>query len=644
MESNPKKSKALIITIIILILLLIVGYLIFKNAGKSSSNNFVSRIFSSLSPSSNTKKETVQAGEDINKGDSVSKAGMTDDGKIVVVKARNGSAVLGIANENIGNGNFGEIIIESGGINNFLNSFADFINGLYTGNTGNITITPGTGGDIIPVTITKECSDEVDNDGDGKIDIDDPECHLDGNLENEYLPDHNSEAEAEIGGETNETGIDLITKSLSVINPTQATPIYISATIRNEGNTSTGKEFQSLILIKKPNVSIEEESTSKNILSFLGIKKLTNKVKNLIGVNKINAENVVEIAINTPEIKGHTGYVISTYYTFEQIGTYSVMACADKKTQNDTGTIEELNENNNCTDWYDVSITNSLPPPEPPYTQTECEDQIDNDADGGIDEQDPNCHLNGDINDTYMPSYPSEKYNDQPEPNKCLSIEQNPLTFTDEEKAQLEALLRRFYLVAPTLKSEADIENTYAEISRYEENIKSTQRLIDQCYSEVNSSTWWSHFYRRGNPWYSKETGGRYAYSAPADDNGSIGHAYTNYNLIGATVGQSNSGWDATGSLACAPVSGYYYGEGVKIRGYYNVSNLYVKTEQAVDCFTEYNKQPWLKNPIKCYGVGNNNDVFDDGTNHSDIPLSVAGCKWKDGVDLLQVELLLNIW
>ena len=136
MENKPKRSKALIITIILVLALLLIGYLLFKNVKNSSSTNFFSRIFSSLSPSSNKKTEKVQAGEDINKGDNVSKAGTASDGSTVVVKARNGSTILGVANENIENGGFGEIIVSSSGMNNFFDSFSGFLNDLFGGNSG----------------------------------------------------------------------------------------------------------------------------------------------------------------------------------------------------------------------------------------------------------------------------------------------------------------------------------------------------------------------------------------------------------------------------------------------------------------------------------------------------------------------------
>ncbi len=51
----------------------------------------------------------------------------------------------------------------------------------------------GGGGIVLPL-----CSDTIDNDVDGLIDTLDPNCHLDGNLQSEYVPTHNSETTSPI--------------------------------------------------------------------------------------------------------------------------------------------------------------------------------------------------------------------------------------------------------------------------------------------------------------------------------------------------------------------------------------------------------------------------------------------------------------
>lgn len=59
-------------------------------------------------------------------------------------------------------------------------------NGTRTGSVYVFVNTTGTG-------YTPQCSDTLDNDKDGKIDILDPNCHVDGDLNKEYVPTHYSE-------------------------------------------------------------------------------------------------------------------------------------------------------------------------------------------------------------------------------------------------------------------------------------------------------------------------------------------------------------------------------------------------------------------------------------------------------------------
>lgn len=51
----------------------------------------------------------------------------------------------------------------------------------------------------------------------------------------------------------------------------------------------------------------------------------------------------------------------SPYYTFTSTGRYSIRICADKSSRNDLGTIDELNEDNNCSGWTNVIVNPSGP-------------------------------------------------------------------------------------------------------------------------------------------------------------------------------------------------------------------------------------------------------------------------------------------
>jgi hypothetical protein len=77
------------------------------------------------------------------------------------------------------------------------------------------------------------------------------------------------------------------------------------------------------------------------------------------------------------------------------------------------------------------------------------------------------------------------------EVNKCAIFDQYPLEFNDDEKAQLAELLRKFYLLAPTLKTEDDLNLVYSEIERYKELIAQTKELTKQCYLESAAKQDW---------------------------------------------------------------------------------------------------------------------------------------------------------
>jgi hypothetical protein len=67
---------------------------------------------------------------------------------------------------------------------------------------------------------------------------------------------------------------------------------------------------------------------------------------------------------NMTALAGGASDISSTSYTFPSAGTYSMRACADKKTAGDTGVIVETNEGNNCGAWADVVVTPpALQPP-----------------------------------------------------------------------------------------------------------------------------------------------------------------------------------------------------------------------------------------------------------------------------------------
>jgi len=437
MENKSKKSKALIITIIAIILLLIIGYFLFKNKDNLfAPSSRMNKIFSSLSPSDNKEKVIAQAGEDIKKGDSLSTSGTNANGEPIVVKAGNNSSVFGFANEDILNGNRGEITINPGGSNNFWDSFSDFLNSIFSPNEGVTTPTtisgwvydpnggPNGGGEWVPLAggettptggwtydptnggnwiydpngvggwvydpnggpnggggyippgggwttppggggelppgggWTPQCSDTKDNDGDGHKDDRDPNCVFNG----EYVPTHYSESISPI-----------------VIPPGGGYTPQCSDTKDNDTDGA----------IDKADPNCHSDSNPLNDASYL--------------------PNHYSESISPVVIPPGGGYTPQ---------------CSDTK-DNDTDTMIDIDDPN-ChvggdlengdyvPTHYSESISPIVIPPGGGYTP-QCSDTKDNDTDGAIDKADPNCHSDSNpLNDaSYLPNHYSESVNPQ---------------------------------------------------------------------------------------------------------------------------------------------------------------------------------------------------------------------------------------
>jgi len=166
MENQPKRSKALIITIIVVILLFLLGWLVIsKDIFGIKTSSIGSKIFSPLQPSDNSKitnktdeKTLVQAGEDLQKGDSVSVFGTGPNNTPIVKKTSGNNAVLGYVDQNMISGDLGEITLGSRGFNAFWDSFSKFLGNLFNkkGNVINVssagwTYNPNTEGWIPPL-------------------------------------------------------------------------------------------------------------------------------------------------------------------------------------------------------------------------------------------------------------------------------------------------------------------------------------------------------------------------------------------------------------------------------------------------------------------------------------------------------------
>jgi len=727
MENKPKRSRALIITIVIVIILLLVGFFLFKNRSNtaSTSSGLINKIFSPLLPSDNSEKVTAQAGEDVKKGDRVYVASSDSNGNSIVMKVDNSGSssgkVLGTATQNINNGDFGQIIMDTnGGTGSFMSSFSDFLNQLFT--NGNIDpiippggdITPPDGGDITPPNdttfqcsdtldndtdsfidaldpnchldgdLTKDyvathndessspatlyqCNDTIDNDTDSFIDALDPNCHLDGDLEKTYIPTHNSETESEITPEDNLP--DLKAGTVKPTSTTLNTQTTISSIITNDGNASTGESFTTIFTIIKEGSESEKEQILDNTISKSSFKNFISRIFNKLSItSKVDAaiapnQNVTPkpapnpipglftFTTTTPVLEAKTGNLATVSFTFNSIGIYSIRACADKSSQVDQGIIKESNEDNNCGPWTTLTVSGSLPPPgdlaqcndtldndddalvdaldpnchldgdltkdyvathndesSSPTTLYQCNDTVDNDLDGKIDVLDRNCHLDGDLTKDYVATHNDESSSpttpiEPGEENKCLLIEQNPLIFTDAEKARLAELLRKFYVIAPTLKTKDDIDMIYKEMENYKTYMATLTELTQQCYLE---------------------TGDRIDYVTFCKENPQIG----------CDPEKDNFSTTYTGPTTRYGNPWFKY----DVRGSYITSEVTTTASSCYDCGDSCDTHN-IDTFCPAYQTYYSCDVYDPNGK-----ALVSGCAWKKETNIKEYEKILNIW
>jgi hypothetical protein len=498
------------------------------------------------------------------------------------------------------------------------------------------------------------CSDEIDNDTDTLTDADDPNCHLDGDILKDYVPTHDSESSSPESGFP-DLKAGAITPASTLIN----TQTALSSTIRNDGEGSTISEFSSFFTITKINPIDTQTDETGDEVSISKFKNFFSKFPWFsiasAAVNPgFNIVNNSELVITTPIIIGNSSTVVKVNHTFTTSGTYYIRACADKKNISDFGLITESNEMNNCGPWTTFTVSDGLPTPciLPQIADAEtgaCTNCLPPKiTDGTVD---PNLCINRsdclppnvivgdkcevstaclppkitdvgtgaciDLSECKAPKIINGNKCEDPAPNVCKDFIQNPLKFTDKEQARLSVLLRKFYLIAPELKTEDDIVSIYSEVDQYKNLMNEAVSLTNECKVQVKNirdknltPAGWNHTNQlRGNPWYRENYGGTFPYGGT--------EAYLDYNVM-----ELNGAIGQVGGVggACPLVSGYYSGT----------------TTTGIDCGT-------YTPPGKCWG--DNTSLF--GDNDSGFPNAEylkQGCKWHEGVYLMDVERILNIW
>jgi len=169
-------------------------------------------------------------------------------------------------------------------------------------------------------------------------------------------PSHNKElvySPATINCPPSERGPDL---TAGPVSPTEVTPgsHVFSGNISNLGTSSTESGFSAIFQLDNPRNPTNPITTSNPVL-----------VSALPGTG--------------------TTQVSRTYSLSE--GIYKMRICADKSSATDFGTINEVNENNNCGAWTTITVSNSCPGPGCPTCgdgAKQSGEQCDNGGDNGV--------------------------------------------------------------------------------------------------------------------------------------------------------------------------------------------------------------------------------------------------------------------
>lgn len=141
----------------------------------------------------------------------------------------------------------------------------------------------------------------------------------------------------------------------------------------------------------------------------------------------------------------------------------------------------------------------------PPSLPAQCGDGADNDGDKLVDINDPGCHI--DFNEGNNLSYDAS-INDESRKKDTSGTAigglcpDDPLVFTEDEKAELATLLRQYYLLAPTLRIEDDVTLLDYDNQTNEELVKQATTLIKDCKDQKARPGYTGPKEVKDNPYY----------------------------------------------------------------------------------------------------------------------------------------------
>lgn len=165
-------------------------------------------------------------------------------------------------------------------------------------------------------------------------------------------------------------------------------PVTLSSTIKNQGKTSTLKSFYNFFQVSTVPRSDATPTPTPGVTPIINVPVLNTpaasflenifKTKEVYAAASTTNSTVDTTLINLPATlmsalgAGSSNPTMATY-TFSNIGTYYIRACADKTGPVDVGLIKESYENNNCGPWRTIAVanaTNNVPPPASSSTLT----------------------------------------------------------------------------------------------------------------------------------------------------------------------------------------------------------------------------------------------------------------------------------
>jgi len=136
------------------------------------------------------------------------------------------------------------------------------------------------------------------------------------------------------------------------------TQIILMSLIRNQGKISTQTSFNNFFQISlvKPTTSSTGDSSSSGSTSF---NNLLNIPTAFAATNSTGTDpNIINLPATSMSALPAGGVAVASQtYTFQTIGTYYIRACTDKNAPYNLGTIKESNEDNNCSVWASLAIS-----------------------------------------------------------------------------------------------------------------------------------------------------------------------------------------------------------------------------------------------------------------------------------------------